>query len=116
MPESPARDYFAGVLANREGHIAESIALLTRVLPKLESSEPHRAGITLQTLADDYVKSFRYKDALGAYEELLNKFASQLDKAERQSTEDDLPGGGFVEGRPGADSHIHSRRGCGDPP
>lgn len=25
-------------------------------------------------------ESFRYKDAIGAYEELLNKFASQLDK------------------------------------
>jgi len=37
MPQSPDRDYFGGVLANRAGHVAESIELLTKVLPRLES-------------------------------------------------------------------------------
>ena len=31
----------------------------------------------------------RYNDAIQAYEELLRKFASQMDKVERQGAEDD---------------------------
>lgn len=89
MPESPTRDYYAGVLANREGHIAESISLLTKLLPQLEASQPGRTAVALSSLADDYMKSFRYRDANQAYEELLHKFASQMDKQERQSTDDD---------------------------
>ncbi|MGA2003656.1 MAG: pepsin/retropepsin-like aspartic protease family protein [Terriglobales bacterium] len=88
MPQSPDRDYFGGVLANRAGHVAESIELLTKVLPRLESSQPERAAVALQSLADDYVKTYRYNDAIRASEELLHKFASQLDKVERQDEED----------------------------
>jgi hypothetical protein len=89
MPESPERDYFAGVLANRSGRIGESIQLLTKALPQLESSEPHRAMVALQSLADDYVKSYRYRDALPAFEKVLRKFPSQLDVVERKDMQDD---------------------------
>ncbi len=89
MPPSPDRDYFSGVLANRAGHVAESIELLTKVLPHLESSELDRAAVALQSLADNYIKTYRYNDAIQAYEELLHKFAAHLDKVDRQSTEDD---------------------------
>jgi hypothetical protein len=88
MPQSSDRDYFGGVLANRSGRVAESIELLTRVLPRLESSQPKRAAVALQSLADDYVKTYRYNDAIKASEELLHRFASQLDKVERQDEED----------------------------
>jgi predicted aspartyl protease len=89
MPESPSRDYFAGVLANREGRIAESISLLTKVRAQLEASQPNHAVVALSSLADDYMKSFRYRDAIQAYEDLLHKVASQMDKQERQSADDD---------------------------
>lgn len=88
MKPSPERDYFAGVLANREGRVAESITLLEKVLPQMRAN-PARAAALLHTLADDYVKSFAYDKAIGAYRELLRDFASHLDDAERQSTRDD---------------------------
>ena len=89
MLSSPDRDYFAGVLANRAGHLNESIALLTEALPDLESSNPERAVVALHSLADDYVKTYRYNDAIQAFEELLHKFASHMGKAERRGVEDD---------------------------
>ena len=89
MPPSLDRDYFAGVLANRQGHVEASIALLTKVLPQLETSKPTRAAVALHTLADDYVKAYRYADAIPVYEDLLHHFAAQMDKTERQSTDDD---------------------------
>ena len=89
MPESPERDYFAGVLANRSGRIDESIQLLTKALPQLESSEPSRAAVALQSLADDYVKTYRYSDAIPAFEKILHKFLAQLDSVERKNFLDD---------------------------
>ena len=89
MPDSADRDYFGGVLANRSGHIDESIGLLNKVLPGLKSSRPDRASVALQTLADDYQKSFRYNDAIAAFEDLLHNFASQMDAIEKHGAEDD---------------------------
>ncbi len=89
LPASRDRDYFAGVLANREGRAAESIELLEGVLPKVKASSPERAAVALLSLADDYVKTYRYADAVRAYQDLLHNFASQLDKSEKQSTTDD---------------------------
>jgi hypothetical protein len=89
MPPSLERDYFAGVLANRAGHLAESIELLSKVYPHLESSNPERAAVALHSLADDYVKTYRYNDAIQAFEKLLHKFATHMDKVERQGAEDD---------------------------
>jgi predicted aspartyl protease len=89
MRPSLDRDYFAGVLANRAGHVDESVELLTKVLPQLESSEPDRAAVALHSLADDYIKTYRYNDAIQAYEELLHKFASHMDKVERQGADDE---------------------------
>jgi len=59
----PERDYFAGVLANRTGHIDDSILLLNRALPNIRESQAKRAAIALEALADDYNKTFRYGDA-----------------------------------------------------
>ena len=89
MPPSPDRDYFAGVLANRAGRVNESIALLTKALPQIEASSPARAAVGFESLADDYVKAYRYSDALPAYEKLFQKFASQMDPVEKKSVEDD---------------------------
>jgi Aspartyl protease len=83
------RDYFSGMLANRVGHIAESIQLLSGVVPKLRTSRPDRAALALVTLADDYNKSFQYADEDRAYEDLLNHFSNQLSPDEVRSTKDD---------------------------
>jgi predicted aspartyl protease len=100
MPRSRDRDYFAGVLANRAGHVAESIELLTKTLPQLELSQPDRAAVALQSLADDYIKTYRYNDAIRTYEELLHEFASHMDKVERQSAEDDYHGALLLRNAP----------------
>lgn len=56
---SAERDYFEGVLANREGHVAESVALLEKAIPQIRASNPMRTALALHALADNYVKSFR---------------------------------------------------------
>ena len=81
MQPGPEHDYFAGVLANRSGRIDESILLLNRVLPTIRQSQPKRPAIALETLADDYTKTFRYADAARTYDDLLAHFAGQLDSA-----------------------------------
>jgi hypothetical protein len=100
MPQSPDRDYFRGVLANRTNRLADSIELLTAVLPQLESSAPERAAVALDALADDYVKSFRYDDAIPMYEKLLSNFSSHSGAVEKQSTEDDYHAVLLLKGAP----------------
>ncbi len=89
MEPGPERDYFAGVLANRGGHIPESIQLLNRVLPSIRTSHPDRAAVALQALADDYIKSFQYGDAVQVYDDLLTHFSSHMKPQELKSTKDD---------------------------
>src|SRR5579864_3777041 len=89
MPAGPERDYFAGVLANAENHVAESIQLLTAVLPGLRQSRPDRTAIALRTLADDYTKSFRYGEAAQTDTDLLEHFSSQLTPEQLKGTKND---------------------------
>lgn len=88
MPDSPEHDYFAGVLANRTGHLGDSIRLLSRALPSIRQSDPARAAVALEALADDYNKTFHYADAARTDDDLLTHFSGQL--GERlQGTKDD---------------------------
>lgn len=89
MQPGPEHDYFAGVLANRTGHIDDSIRLLNEALPGIRKSSPVRAAVALETLADDYNKSFHYAEADRTYADLLNHFAQQLDREQLQGTKDD---------------------------
>ncbi|MBV9625501.1 MAG: aspartyl protease family protein, partial [Acidobacteria bacterium] len=89
MPAGPEHDYFAGVLANRAGHLEDSIRLLNNALPTIRKSESERAAIALEALADDYNKSFRYGDAARTYDDLLSQFGSQFDQLRLQGTKDD---------------------------
>src|SRR5579864_1055114 len=89
MPPGPERDYFAGELANAENHIAESIQLLSGVLPGLRQSRPDRTAIVLQTLADDYTKSFRYGEAAQTDDDLLEHFSGQLTPEQLKGTKND---------------------------
>ena len=97
MQSGPERDYFAGVLANRSGHIDDSILLLNRVLPNIRESQAKRAAIALEALADDYNKSFRYGDAARTYDDLLAHFAGQLASG---GTKDDSGVAHLLEGVP----------------
>jgi hypothetical protein len=89
MQEGPERDYFAGMLANRAGHTADSIQLLNNALPALKASHPDRAALALHTLADDYNKSFQYADADRTYDDLLNHFSGEVSPEELRSAKDD---------------------------
>ena len=97
MQPGPERDFFAGVLANRNGRIDDSILLLSRALPGIRESHPQRAALALETLADDYTKSFRYAEAARTYDDLLANFAGQLD---RGGTKDDSDLAHLMQGVP----------------
>ena len=88
MKPSVERDYFEGVLANREGRLADSIALLEKVVPQIRTSNPKRATVALDLLADNYLKTSRYNDAIRTYQDLLQNFPGKLDKTERQGASD----------------------------
>jgi predicted aspartyl protease len=88
MQPGPERNYFAGILDNRTGHVEDSIRLLTDALPSLRS-RPARAAVALEALADDYNKTFRYAEADRAYDDLLAHFATQLTADELKGTRDD---------------------------
>ena len=88
MEPGPERDYFAGVFANAENHVAESIQLLTSVLPTLRTSRPDRASVALQDLADNYAKSFQYGEAARTQDDLLTHFSSQLTPEQLKGTKD----------------------------
>ena len=91
MPDGPDHDYFAGILANADNHIEESIQLLTSALPAMRKSRPDRAVAALRALADDYMNVFRYGDAASAYEELISRFSSQMSAQDLKDVKDDLP-------------------------
>ena len=92
LPSFPAgaeHDYFAGILANREGRVGESIQLLQPATPRIQQDHPAQAALALWALADDFVKSYRYREAIGAYENLLAHFRKYLDHIDQQTVEDD---------------------------
>jgi predicted aspartyl protease len=78
MQPGAEHDYFAGVMANRTGHVEDSIRLLTNALPSIRESQPERAAVALEALADDYTKTFHYSDAARAYDDLLAHFSSYI--------------------------------------
>lgn len=90
LPASTQRDYFEGILANREGKPAESALLLEKALAWARQSDPQRNVLALETLADDYVKTYRYSDAVRAYTELFQQNTAHFPKAQRQDDEDDF--------------------------
>jgi predicted aspartyl protease len=59
--------YFQGIMANRTNDVEKSIGLLGPLLPTLLSEDLERAEFALCALADDYAKTFRYRNAAGIY-------------------------------------------------
>ena len=101
LPTGPERDYFTGILANREGRVDDSIQLLQPVIPQIQDEHPAQAAIGLWTLADDCIKSYRYLQAIGFYENLLAHFGEQLDSDDRKSVEDDYQAAKLLRNAPG---------------
>ncbi len=89
LTPGPERDYFMGIFANRTGHIDQSIQLLESALPQIRATRSDRAAQALESLTDDYVKAYRYSDAIAAYDDLLSHFSAQLAPTELQETRDD---------------------------
>ena len=89
LPSGSERDLFTGILDNRQGRIEESIRLIENTLPITRTATPQRMAIALESLADDYLKSFRYRDASRTYQELLAAYAGQLKPGELQDVKDD---------------------------
>src|ERR1700679_1138024 len=55
----PLRDFFAGVLAAREGRDDQAIQVLTQALPSLRRTAPDQAALALRLLADVYDRQGR---------------------------------------------------------
>jgi len=88
MQPGTERDYFTGMVANRTNHVEASIDLLNKALPALREARPDRAKEALDTLADDYMKTFRYGHAVEAMDDLVAHFAGQFKSRELQLTKD----------------------------
>ncbi len=78
MPPGGERDYLAGILASRSGRLEEAIRLLNGVLPGIRESQPERAAIVLEALADVYASAYQYGDAARVYDDLEQHFARHL--------------------------------------
>ncbi|MBZ5722301.1 MAG: aspartyl protease family protein [Acidobacteriia bacterium] len=100
-------DYYAGILANRENKVDLSVRLLEKALPLLKTQQAAHAAIALNTLADDYTKSFRYAEASRALEEALAQFADQFDKTEQQGMEDEFRLRGLLSETPRQTVEVH---------
>jgi clan AA aspartic protease (TIGR02281 family) len=68
------RALFAGVMANRRNRAGESIKLLQPLIPALTQSSMQHAVIALNTLADDYEKTYQYAAAADTYANLTQNF------------------------------------------
>lgn len=89
MSDGSERDFFAGILANRDGRIDDSIRLLDKTIPMIRTSHPEWMALGLEALADDYLKSYRYADSSKSYDDLLTHFSKQVDKTRLQDIKDD---------------------------
>jgi predicted aspartyl protease len=73
---------------------------LRQTLPEIENENPARAAIALESLADDYVKTCRYAEAIGAYANLFDNFSKQIDKSDLRSLKDDYSTVRLLENAP----------------
>jgi hypothetical protein len=84
----PASSTIAGVLADRTSRFDESIRLLTPI--SLTTDVPRNLmSLALDSLADDYVKTFRYAQASALYTRLLTEDPDVLSPAILKDDQDD---------------------------
>jgi len=86
----PLRDYFAGVLAAREGKDGEAIQLLAQAWPPLRRTAPDKAALALRLLADVYDRAGLYARSSPLYDELeTSGLLNRLPETYRQGAKDD---------------------------
>jgi Aspartyl protease len=84
----PDAEFYRGLLENREAHYRESIRILEPLLPGISASaDRNREKLARLTLADDYFRTFAYKQAADAYAALQNCCATLLTAAEKNEVE-----------------------------
>lgn len=83
--------YFRGMLANKENQNLASITQLEPVLTHLDpNADSTRFVETLKTLADDYLKTYRYADAANALARLEREHGPAMAPADRAELRNDL--------------------------
>lgn len=93
--------YFRGVLANRQNQSAESIRLLGPVSSHLDPvGDSARLRVVLETLADDYTKTYRYAAAAGALQRLDRLGAASMSARDREDVRNELAVRSLLRGAP----------------
>lgn len=90
---APARtvEYVRGVLANKQNQNNTSIAQLEPLRTRLDPvADSARAVVVLETLADDYLKTYRYDDAATALAQLDREHGAAMASADREDVEEEL--------------------------
>ena len=83
--------YLRGVLANKENQNAESIRALEPLLARLDPvADSARRVVVLKTLADDYLKTYRYGDAAQALGRLYREYGASMAPADRADLHGDV--------------------------
>jgi len=97
----PLHDYFAGVLAAREGRDEDAIQLFTQALPSLRRTDPDQAAVALRLLADVYDREGLYARSRPLYDELENSgLLNRLIETDRQGARDDAELSRVLAGSP----------------
>jgi len=97
----PLRDYFAGVLAAREGRDEEAVQLLTQAWPPLRRTDLDEAALALRLLADVYDREGLYARSSPLYDELdTSGLLNRLPEVYRQGAKDDAELARVLAGSP----------------
>ena len=92
-PTASASDlaYFRGVLANRQNRTPESIRLLAPLSSHLDPvADSARLRVVLETLADDYTKTYQYGAAAGALQRIERLGGASMSAKERDDVRNEL--------------------------
>lgn len=83
--------YLRGVLANKQNQNLASIHALEPLVSRLDPvADSARVVVVLKTLADDYLKTYRYSDAANALERLDREYGSTMTPADRADLHNDI--------------------------
>lgn len=83
--------YARGVLANKENQNGASIRMLEPLVPRLDPvADSARVVVVLKTLADDYLKTYRYGDAANALDRLYRSYGPAMAPADRADLHNDI--------------------------
>jgi len=83
--------YLRGVLANKENQNAASIRTLEPLVSRLDPvADSARVVVVLKTLADDYLKTYRYGDAAQALDRVYRQYGAQMTPEDRADLHNDI--------------------------